>query len=50
MIGEGDKAPDIDVTASDGVTVNLAAPGGPLVLYFYPKDRNGSDRAFTICA
>ena len=38
MINEGDKAPDITVTASDGKTVNLAAPGGPLVLYFYPKD------------
>ena len=38
MIGEGDKAPGIDVTASDGSTVNLAAPGAPLVLYFYPKD------------
>ena len=38
MIGEGDKAPAIDVTASNGSTVNLAAPGAPLVLYFYPKD------------
>ena len=38
MIGEGDKAPSIDVTASDGTKVNLAAPGRPLVLYFYPKD------------
>jgi peroxiredoxin Q/BCP len=38
MIGEGDKAPAINVTASDGSTVNLAAPGQPLVLYFYPKD------------
>jgi thioredoxin-dependent peroxiredoxin len=38
MIGEGDKAPSIDVTASDGTKVNLAAPGQPLVLYFYPKD------------
>ena len=35
---EGDKAPAIDVTASDGSSVNLAAPGQPLVLYFYPKD------------
>jgi peroxiredoxin Q/BCP len=26
------------VTASDGTNVNLAAPGQPLVLYFYPKD------------
>ena len=38
MIGEGDKAPAITVTASDGSEVNLAAPGQPLVLYFYPKD------------
>src|SRR5439155_15621795 len=38
MIGEGDKAPAITVTASDGSNVNLAAPGRPLVLYFYPKD------------
>ena len=38
MISEGDRAPKIDVTASDGRTVNLAHPGHPLVLYFYPKD------------
>jgi peroxiredoxin Q/BCP len=38
MIEEGDKAPAITVTASDGSSVNLAAPGQPLVLYFYPKD------------
>jgi peroxiredoxin Q/BCP len=38
MINEGDKAPAITVTASDGGSVNLAAPGQPLVLYFYPKD------------
>ena len=38
MIDEGDKAPAITVTASDGSSVNLAAPGQPLVLYFYPKD------------
>jgi thioredoxin-dependent peroxiredoxin len=38
MIGEGDKAPHIEVTASDGSTIDLAAPGLPLVLYFYPKD------------
>jgi peroxiredoxin Q/BCP len=38
MINEGDKAPDIDVTASDGSSINLASPGVPLVLYFYPKD------------
>ena len=38
MINEGDKAPAINVTASDGSKVDLAAPGQPLVLYFYPKD------------
>ena len=38
MISEGDKAPAITVTASDGGRVNLASPGQPLVLYFYPKD------------
>jgi peroxiredoxin Q/BCP len=38
MIEEGGKAPAITVTASDGSSVNLAAPGNPLVLYFYPKD------------
>ncbi|HEU4809471.1 MAG TPA: peroxiredoxin [Sphingomicrobium sp.] len=38
MINEGDRAPDLDVTTSDGDTVNLANPGKPLVLYFYPKD------------
>ena len=38
MIGEGDKAPEITVTASDGSSIDLASPGQPLVLYFYPKD------------
>jgi thioredoxin-dependent peroxiredoxin len=38
MINEGDRAPAITVTASDGSTIDLAAPGQPLVLYFYPKD------------
>jgi thioredoxin-dependent peroxiredoxin len=38
MINEGDKAPSITVTATDGSSVNLASPGQPLVLYFYPKD------------
>ena len=38
MISEGDRAPALDVTASDGRTFNLARPGSPLVLYFYPKD------------
>ena len=38
MIGEGEKAPGMTVTATDGSNVNLASPGQPLVLYFYPKD------------
>ena len=38
MIKEGDKAPNLTLTASDGSEVNLAAPGAPLVVYFYPKD------------
>ena len=38
MISEGEQAPAITVSASDGSSVNLASPGQPLVLYFYPKD------------
>jgi peroxiredoxin Q/BCP len=38
MLSEGDTAPAITVTASDGSAVDLARPGQPLVLYFYPKD------------
>ena len=38
MINEGDRAPAMDVQASDGSSINLAAPGRPTVLYFYPKD------------
>ena len=38
MINEGDKAPAITVTATDGSSINLASPGQQLVLYFYPKD------------
>lgn len=38
MIKQGDPAPAITVTASDGSSVNLSSPGQPLVLYFYPKD------------
>jgi thioredoxin-dependent peroxiredoxin len=38
MLSEGDKAPAIAVTATDGSTLNLAAPGQPLLLFFYPKD------------
>jgi peroxiredoxin Q/BCP len=38
MIEQGDQAPALTVAASDGTAVDLTAPGGPLVLYFYPKD------------
>jgi peroxiredoxin Q/BCP len=38
MIDEGDKAPAMTVPSSDGSSTNLASPGQPLVLYFYPKD------------
>ena len=38
MIGTGDKAPAIRTTLSDGSTLDLAAPGQKVVLYFYPKD------------
>ena len=38
MINEGDKAPALTLSASDGSSINLASPGQPLVLYFYPKD------------
>ncbi|MEO7503792.1 MAG: peroxiredoxin [Sphingomicrobium sp.] len=38
MIDTGDKAPSLKLALSDGSTIDLAAPSGPLVLYFYPKD------------
>lgn len=38
MIDEGGQAPGLKPVASDGATIDLAAPGAPLVLYFYPKD------------
>ena len=38
MIAEGDRAPDVEVTASDGRSFNLASPASPVVVYFYPKD------------
>ena len=38
MINEGERAPALKLMASDGSTVDLAAPGQRLVLYFYPKD------------
>ena len=38
MIGEGDKVPALNVPLSDGTSLDLAAAGSPLLLYFYPKD------------
>ncbi len=38
MINQGDKAPHIEITASDGSSLNLSAPGAPVVLYFDPQD------------
>lgn len=41
MINVGDKAPAMTTILSDGSTIDLGSPGGDLVLFFYPKDRNG---------
>jgi len=38
MIHEGEQVPASMATLSDGRSVNLAAPGVPLILFFYPKD------------
>ena len=38
MIEMGNKVPAMSAALSDGSTIDLAAPGGKLVLYFYPKD------------
>jgi peroxiredoxin Q/BCP len=38
MIKEGDRVPALTVETSAGERIDLAAPGGKLVLYFYPKD------------
>lgn len=38
MLKAGDKAPSLTIETTGGEAINLAAPGGPLVLYFYPKD------------
>ncbi|WP_114228691.1 MULTISPECIES: peroxiredoxin [Sphingomonas] len=38
MIDEGQQAPALTVTTTDGHAIDLAAPGHPVVLYFYPKD------------
>ena len=37
-MSNANHAPALLLTASDGTQTNLAAPGVPLVLYFYPKD------------
>ena len=38
MIEQYCNTPALLLTASDGSEIDLAAPGQPLVLYFYPKD------------
>ena len=38
MISEGDQVPAITMKLSDGTSLDLARPGGLLLLYFYPKD------------
>ncbi len=38
MIDEGGQVPALMAQLSDGRCLNLAAPGAPLVLFFYPKD------------
>ena len=38
MIEQGDKVPALELSTSEGKTIDLGSPGGPLVLYFYPKD------------
>ena len=38
MLEAGDKAPACQVKTNIGGTVALDDPGGPLVVYFYPKD------------
>ncbi|WP_300975432.1 peroxiredoxin [Sphingomonas sp. LHG3406-1] len=38
MIEEGGRAPALRLATTDGQDIDLAAPGGKLVLYFYPKD------------
>jgi peroxiredoxin Q/BCP len=39
MLIEGDPAPDFTLTTGSGEAVTLSSlRGGPVVLYFYPKD------------
>ncbi|WP_265570040.1 peroxiredoxin [Sphingomicrobium nitratireducens] len=38
MMGVGDKVPSLKVEPIGGEPLDLSAPGGKLVLFFYPKD------------
>ena len=38
MIEQDGEAPDMTLVASDGSSIDVAAPGQPVALYFYPKD------------
>jgi peroxiredoxin Q/BCP len=38
MLNEGEKVPGLKTKLSGGGELDLSSPGGPLVLYFYPKD------------
>jgi peroxiredoxin Q/BCP len=38
MLNEGDKVPGLKTRLSNGDELDLSSSGGPLVLYFYPKD------------
>ena len=38
MIEQGEQAPAQRASGADGAVIDLAAPGRPVALYFYPKD------------
>jgi peroxiredoxin Q/BCP len=38
MIEEGQQAPALQLATTGGETIDLANPGGKIVLYFYPRD------------
>jgi peroxiredoxin Q/BCP len=38
MIEDGQQAPALQLATTGGETIDLANPGGKIVLYFYPKD------------